>query len=295
MQLKALHPVFACEIQGVDISGDLDDLQIQQIAAAIDLYAVVVFRRQPLTVEQQIRFARRFGPVETSTLQARKDNKHRTPFPEIADIGNVDDGDRIQGTLHRMRIQNLGNRLWHTDSSYRPLRGALSMLYGRVVPPEGGDTQFADMRAAYDALPEKMKAQLEGLAADHDRYFGRGQLGITDFSPEEIAAYPPARHKLVQVHATSGRKTLYLASHAREVIGWTIPDGRVFLRELMEMATQREFVYAHRWQAGDLVIWDNRCTMHRASAFDESQRRELSRVTTSDVGYVSEPREAAAA
>lgn len=287
MQTQPLHPLFAVEITDVDTSTELDPRVIRDIERAIDTYAVVVFREQKLSVEEQIQFARCFGPLEGATLQARSDNKHRTPYPEIVDVANLDENNSIQGIEDRRRVYNLGNRLWHTDSSFRPLRGALSMLYGRTIPPSGGDTEFADMRAAYDALPADIRAQADSLWVEHDRTFGRIMLGVTDFTPEEIAAFPPVKHKLVQVHPTSGRTSLYLAVHAKDVVGWPVPDGRVFLRELMEAATEREFVYRHEWRVGDLVIWDNRCTMHRARPFDESHPRDLTRVTTSDVGYAS--------
>lgn len=288
MNTRRLHPLFAAEILDVDTSADLDAGVIRAIEKAIDEFAVVVFRNQSLSVEDQIGFARRFGPLEGATMRARPDNKHRTPHSEVVDIANVDENDRIQGSDDRRRVYNLGNRLWHTDSSFRAVRGALSMLYARRIPPSGGDTEFADMRAAYDALPQDVKRQAEPLWVEHDRAHSRVMLGVTNHTPEELAAFPPVRHKLVQKHPTSGRTTLYLAAHARDVVGWPVPDGRIFLHELMEAATQREFVYRHRWRVGDLVIWDNRCTMHRARPFDESFARELTRVTTSDVASGSE-------
>jgi len=285
MQTKPLHPLFAAEICGIDARPDLPDEDIGAIQRAIDEFAVLVFREQTLTVPEQIAFGRRFGPLEAATLQARSDNKHRTPYPEIVDVANLDENDRIQSIEDRRRVHMLGNRLWHTDSSFRPLRGSLSMLYGRTIPPCGGETEFADMRAAYDALPPDMKTQVDPLWIEHDRTFGRMLLGVNNFTPEELAAFPPVKHKLVQQHPTSGRTTLYLAAHAKDVVGWPIPDGRIFLRELLDFATEREFIYSHRWREGDLVIWDNRCTMHRARPFDESHPRNLTRITTSDVGY----------
>ena len=220
-------------------------------------------------------------------MRTRTDNRHRTAHAEVVDIANVDENDKIQSNDDRRRVYNLGNRLWHTDSSFRAVRGALSMLYARKIPPSGGDTEFADMRAAYDALSAELKRQADPLWIEHDRTFSRVMLGVTNHTPEEIAAFPPVKHRLVQNHPTSGRATLYLAAHARDVVGWPVPDGRIFLRELMEAATEREFVYRHPWRVGDLVIWDNRCTMHRARPFDESYARDLTRVTTSDVGYAS--------
>ena len=283
MKTRALHPLFVGEILDVDTSSDLSQETVREIARAIDQFAVVVFRDQQLSVEGQVKFARYFGPLEVATMRTRSDNTHRTSHDEVVDIANVDENDRIQAANDRRRLYNIGNRLWHTDSSFREVRGALSMLYARRIPGNGGDTEFADMRAAYDALPPDVKRQADGLWIEHDRTHSRVLLGVTDHTPDEIAAFPPVRHKLVQVHPTSGRTTLYLGAHAKDVVDWPVPEGRIFLRELTEAATQREFVYRHKWRVGDLVIWDNRCTMHRACTFDGSQVRELTRVTTADV------------
>jgi alpha-ketoglutarate-dependent 2,4-dichlorophenoxyacetate dioxygenase len=179
---------------------------------------------------------------------------------------------------------NLGNRLWHTDSSFKQARGALSMLYAHAVPPDGGETEFGDCRAAYDRLPRPMQQQIERLEAEHSLMHSRAVLGFTDFSPEERAALPPAVHPLVSVNPRTGRKSVYVASHASHIVGMQVAEGRLLIADLIEAATRPDLVYRHAWRVGDLVVWDNRCTMHRGMAFDESYPRDLRRVTTSDVG-----------
>jgi alpha-ketoglutarate-dependent 2,4-dichlorophenoxyacetate dioxygenase len=216
----------------------------------------------------------------------RADVKRRLR-PEISDISNLDEENRLRGRDDPRRFDQLGNRLWHTDGSFRRVPAALSMLYAHRVPARGprgnGETEFADLRAAYDALPEATKAEIEGLVALHDIAWSRGQLGFNDLLFGEKTVLPPVPQRLVRRHPGSGRKTLYIAAHASEIVGWPVPDGRLLLRELIEHATAREFVYRHEWREGDLVIWDNRCTMHRGRAFDEREVRDLRRVTTRDV------------
>jgi alpha-ketoglutarate-dependent 2,4-dichlorophenoxyacetate dioxygenase len=179
-------------------------------------------------------------------------------------------------------MNGLGNRLWHTDSSFKAIPARYSLLSARAIPGEGGETQFADMRAAYDALPGTMKARLEGLVAEHSVLYSRSTIGFSDFTDEERARLPPVPQMLVRTHPSSQRKTLYLASHAGWIRGMEIPEARMLLRELMEHATQREFVHTHRWKTGDLVMWDDRCTMHRAREFDTAQVRDMHRTTVSD-------------
>jgi alpha-ketoglutarate-dependent 2,4-dichlorophenoxyacetate dioxygenase len=207
--------------------------------------------------------------------------------PEISDISNLDEQNRLRGRDDPRRFDQLGNRLWHTDGSFRRVPAALSMLYAHRVPARGprgnGETEFADLRAAYDALPEPTKAEIEDLVALHDIAWSRGQLGFNDLLFGEKSVLPPVPQRVVRRHPGSGRKTLYIAAHASEIVGWPVPDGRLLLRELIEHATAPEFVYRHAWREGDLVIWDNRCTMHRGRAFDESEVRDLRRVTTRDV------------
>ena len=207
---------------------------------------------------------------------------------EIADISNLDGDGKVIEPDSKRRLDWLANRLWHTDASFRAVPGALSMLYAHVVPDEGGDTEFADLRAAYDALPEPDKKELEGLIAEHSIWHSRGQLAVTKYTPEERASLPPVPQRVVRTHPGSKRKTLYVAAHASHIIGMPIADGRLLLLDLIEHATQRQFVHAHTWRQGDLVIWDNRCTMHRARPFDTTKVRDLRRVTTRDVASTLE-------
>ncbi len=285
LTISPLHPVFAAEIAGVDVGRPLDAATLRALNEAIDRYAVVVFHGQELDDERQMAFARQFGELELPR-SGRADVKRRLR-PEISDISNLDEQNRLRGRDDPRRFDQLGNRLWHTDGSFRRVPAALSMLYAHRVPARGprgnGETEFADLRAAYDALPELTKDEIEDLVALHDIAWSRGQLGFNDLLFGEKDVLPPVPQRLVRRHPGSGRKTLYIAAHASEIVGWPVPDGRLLLRELIEHATVRDFVYRHEWRAGDLVIWDNRCTMHRGRAFDEREVRDLRRVTTRDV------------
>ena len=284
-----MRPDFFAEISGVDLARALKPADRDAIEAAIDRYAVVVFRGQKLTDDRQIYFARHFGPIHSSAQRARhRSIKHRLDRDEIADISNLDGDGRVLDTNHRRRLDWLANRLWHTDASFRAVPGALSMLYAHIVPAEGGDTEFADMRAAYDALPAATKDKIDGLVALHSIWHSRGQLSVTSYTPEELASLPPVPQRLVRRHPGSKRKSLYLAAHASHIVDMPVPDGRLLLMDLTEHATGPKFVHAHRWREGDLVIWDNRCTMHRARPFDTTQVRDLRRVTTADTASTLE-------
>jgi alpha-ketoglutarate-dependent 2,4-dichlorophenoxyacetate dioxygenase len=211
------------------------------------------------------------------------DSAARLKEPGLTDISNLDENDRILDAADRRRMYSLGNRLWHSDSSFQSPPARYSMLSAKTVPESGGETEYADMRAAYDALADALKAQIEDLRAFHSIIYSRSTIGFTEFSDAERAQFPGAEQPLVRVHPGSGRKSVYVASHASHVVGWPVPDGRLLLRELMALATLPQFVYRHTWRVGDFVIWDNRCTMHRGLPFDEStQRRDLRRVTTID-------------
>jgi len=278
------HPEFVAEISGVDVARPLKPTDRQTIEDAINRYAVVVFRGQTLDDEKQVAFAGNFGPIESSALKLRhRDIKHRIESSQVADISNLDGDGNVMKPDARRRLDGLANRLWHTDASFRAVPGALSMLYAHVIPEEGGDTEFADMRAAYDALPEAKKKELEGLVAEHSIWRSREQLGVVQYSEEERASLPPVPQRVVRTHPGSHRKTLYLAAHASHILGLPVADGRLIILDLIEHATQPRFVHAHRWAKGDLVIWDNRCTMHRARPFDTTKVRDLRRVTTRDV------------
>ena len=287
--VKPVTPDFVAEISGLDLAQPLKPADRDAIEAAINRYAVVVFHDQKLTDEQQIAFSRHFGPIHSSAQRARHISiKHRLASTEIADISNLDGDSNVLAPDSKRRLDWLANRLWHTDASFRAVPGALSLLYAHVVPEEGGETEFADLRAAYDALPQSTKDRIEPLIAEHSIWHSRGQLAVTKYSEEELRSLPPVPQRVVRTHPGSHRKTLYVASHASHIIGMPIADGRLLLMDLIEHATQRRFVHSHTWRQGDLVIWDNRCTMHRARPFDTTKVRDLRRVTTRDVASTLE-------
>jgi alpha-ketoglutarate-dependent 2,4-dichlorophenoxyacetate dioxygenase len=283
--LRQLHPLFTAEVSDVDTGRPIDAATVAALNTAIDRFAVLVFRDQDLDDERQMAFARNFGELELPRSGVA-DVKRRLP-PAVADISNLDVDSNVRGRDDPRRFDQLGNRLWHTDGSFRRVPAALSMLYAHRVPgpsPKGnGETEFADMRAAYDALPDQQKADIADLVALHDIAWSRGQLGFGDLLFGEKQFLPPVPQRVVRTHPGSGRKVLYVAAHASEIVGWPVPEGRLLLRELIEHATQRDFVYRHDWRAGDLVIWDNRATMHRGRHFDETKIRDLRRVTTRDI------------
>jgi alpha-ketoglutarate-dependent 2,4-dichlorophenoxyacetate dioxygenase len=272
-------PSFLAEVQGIDFSRPIDAPILRAITHAMDTYAVCVFRGTALTDESHIAFSRLLGQLEHAPSLFGKGVK-RFQHPELFDAGNLDASGQIL-VDERRRLYNKGNALWHTDSSFNPHRSAYSLLLAHEVPPAGGDTEFADMRAAYDALPGAMKERIENLTAEHWLWHSRMLAGYPEPTEQERRAKPPAQHKLVQVHPGSGRKSLYIAAHASHIVGWPIEDGRKLIRELIEFATQPEFVRAVAWrQPGDLVIWDNRCTMHRATSFEDTRyRRDMRRTT----------------
>ncbi|MBV9828934.1 MAG: TauD/TfdA family dioxygenase [Alphaproteobacteria bacterium] len=290
LQISSVRSGFVGEISGIDIAHPLDAATIAALWQAIDRYAVLVFRGQRLDDESQMAFAQQFGELEIPR-SGQADVKRRLR-PEISDISNLDPENHLRGRDDPRRFDQLGNRLWHTDGSFRRVPACLSMLYAHRVPgpsPVGnGETEFADMRVAYDTLPNDTKSEIADLVALHDIAWSRAQLGFSQLLFGEKQALPPVPQRLVRMHPGSGRKTLYVAAHASEIVGWPLPDGRLLLRELMEHATRQEFVYGHVWREGDLVIWDNRCTMHRGRHFDERQVRDLRRVTTRDTASTLE-------
>ncbi len=288
LTITALHPLFAAEIGGVDANAALAPAVVAALAEAIDRYAVLILRDQTLTDEQQIAFATYFGPPEINIGAHRAANQRRLSRPEMADVSNINPQNEVHRREDARRMFNLGNMLWHTDSSFRNPPGCLSFLYAHAAPSRGGETEFADLRAAYDALGEETKADIANLRAEHSIMHSRGILGFTEFSESERAALPPVIQPVVRVHPGSLRKTLYLASHASHIAGWPVPEGRLLLRDLIEFATKREFVFVHRWRAGDLVIWDNRCTLHRGRPYPIGERRDLRRVTTADQTAMTE-------
>ena len=285
LETRPLHASFGTELTGADLSRPLDEAAVDAIWSAIDRYAVVIFRDQRLTDAQLRDFAARFGPLEIGRAAARG-GKRRLAIPQIGDISNLDEDNHVRRLDDRRRLDSLGNRLWHTDASYMPVPVVLGMLHAVALPPPSpfgnGETEFADMRAAYDALPDPTKQAIDGLVVEHDVFWSRGQIGFTEFPPGEREQYPPSPQRLVRTHPGSRRKTLYLSAHASHVVGWPVADGRLLLWDLTAHATQRQFVYSHTWRVGDLVIWDNRVTMHRGRPHDEQQPRDLRRATTLD-------------
>jgi len=282
IDVKPLSRNFAASITGVDLTRSIPADVLTEVEAAINQYGVLVFPDQAITDEQQIAFSRLLGPLEIAPYfvgEKRRRLQHR----ELEDISNLDpDGNQLALDDLR-RLYNLGNQLWHTDSSFKHKPARFSMLSARTIPDEGGETEFADMRAAYDALPDEMQRRIEGLIAEHSIFHSRSRIGFTDFNPDVAQALPPVQQVMVRTHPGSGRKTLYLASHASHVIGWPIETGRKLIEDLLDFATQPQFVYQHRWQVGDLVMWDNRCTMHRGRPYDEAKyRRDMHRTTVSD-------------
>ena len=289
--VRPLHPTLGAEVLGVDLRNPLPAADFAEIEAVFNRYAVLVFPRQLLTDEQQMAFSRRFGPLETNPSYAG--NKLRLR-PEIADISNIDYEGNIQPLDAPKRLFSLGNHLWHTDSSFKHVPARCSLLSAREVPPSGGETEFADLRAAYDALPAERKRQLDGLVLEHSIYRSRSLIGFAEFDKEIYKKLPPVRQMLVRRHPGSGRMSLYLAAHASHVIGWPVEEGRRLIEELIAFATQPQFVYSHRWTVGDLVMWDDRCTMHRGRPYDEAKyRREMHRTTVSDEINTVERAEAA--
>jgi alpha-ketoglutarate-dependent 2,4-dichlorophenoxyacetate dioxygenase len=289
LQFRRLHPTFVAEVSPVDLRVVHDAKTLGELRAGMDQYAILVFRNQPFTDEQQIAFAQRLdGQLHTKTGTSAL-GFNRLSNDALADISNLDERGEISKADNRRRAYSLGNRLWHTDASFQDPAGRYSMLSAKVIPPVGADTEYADMRTAYDTLPEETKRRLEGLRVHHSIAYSRQTLGF-EFSPEEAGRLEGAVHPLVRVLPRTGRHSLYLASHASRIIDWPLPEGRLLIRDLIEHATQPPLVYRHRWAVGDLVIWDNRATMHRARPFDDlTQRRELHRVTTLDIELAAVP------
>jgi alpha-ketoglutarate-dependent 2,4-dichlorophenoxyacetate dioxygenase len=282
IRVRPLHPHIGAEVTGVDLRQDLAASDFAVIEAAFNQHAVLVFPGQPLSDEQQMAFSRHFGPLETNPAYAGE-RKKRIPHREIADISNLDTEGEVMSADDERLLFSRGNQLWHTDSSFKFVPARCSLLSAREIPPVGGETEFADMRAAYDALPEEKRRALEGLVVEHSIFRSRSLVGFTAFNEEIHRELPPVPQLLVRRHAGSGRKTLYLASHASHVIGWPLEEGRKLIEELVQFATQPQFVYRHRWRVGDLVMWDDRCTMHRGRPYDDTKhRRDMHRTTVSD-------------
>ena len=283
LTFRKLQQHFAAEVSPIDLRQVRDAETLAEIRAGMDEYAVLVFREQGFVDQEHLAFAQRLDGELHTKLGSSALVKNRFGNEALGDISNLDENGEIMTTDNRRRAYGLGNRLWHTDASFQDPPGRYSMLHAKVIPPVGADTEYADMRAAYDALPDDMKARLEGLRVHHSIAYSRQTLGF-EFSADEAEALKGAVHPLIRTLPRSGRRSLYVASHASRIMEWPVPEGRLLLKDLIEHATQRQFVYRHAWRVGDLVIWDNRATMHRATPFDDARhRRELHRVTTLDI------------
>ena len=277
---RQLHPAFAAEVSGIDCRKALGSDEVAAVEAGMDQYAVLVFPDQDITDEQQLAFTRQFGELENYATGGHIGKRSDSRLgPGMADFSNLDKDGRVMSAEDRVWFFKLGDRLWHSDSSFRPVPAKYSLLSGRVLPSWGANTEFADMRAAYDALDARTKAEVEDLVCLHSLMYSRQAIGFTDLTEQELAAFQPVRQRLVRSHPVTRRKSLFLSSHAGAIEGWTVPEARTFLRDLAEHATQREFVYSHGWRPFDLVMWDNRTTMHRARRFDRNEVRDVRRTT----------------
>ena len=279
LAIRDLTPGFVGEVSGIDITVPLDPGQVAALEAGMDRYAVLVFHDQRLTDEQQMGFTRNFGAIEDARGgNITRPEQQRLP-KGMNDVSNLGQDNRPLARDDRRRLFNLGNQLWHSDSSFRAIPAKYSLLSCRLPATSGGNTEFADMRAGYDALDEATRAEIAPLICEHSLIYSRGSLGFTELSEEERAAFRPVRQSLVRTHPVSGRKSLYLSSHIGTIVGWPRPEAMAFIRDLAEHATQPRFVYAHRWRQWDLVMWDNRQTMHRVRRFDDRQPRDMRRTT----------------
>ncbi|MGH7094226.1 MAG: TauD/TfdA dioxygenase family protein [Stellaceae bacterium] len=279
LSIRPITANFAGEVSGVDLTCPLSRDEAVAIDAGMDRFAVLVFHDQNITDEQQIAFSLNFGALENTAGGNVTRPEQKRLSPQMADVSNLDQHHRPLDRNDRRRLFNLGNQLWHSDSSFRAIPAKYSILSGRITVDKGGNTEFADMRAAYDALDDETKAQIEDLVCEHSLMYSRGLLGFTELSEEERAQFRPVRQRLVRTHPVTGRRSLYLASHAGTIVGWPMPEARAFLRDFNEAATRPENVYIHRWRRYDLVMWDNRQTMHRVRRFDDTLVRDMRRTT----------------
>ena len=290
MKLTAIHNDFVAEATDIDIGHALAPAETTAVEAGMDHYAVLVFRDQPLTDEQQCIFSRNFGELEATLFaQMQKPDERRLGPVEMGDISNLDAAGRLRARDDNRRMYALGNRLWHADASFRATGAGYSLLSARVVPASGGNTEFADMRAAYDALDAGTKTEIEHLITEHSIAFSRAELGFSDYGSGNEDKIRPVRHRLVRTHPVTGRKSLYLSAHIGGIVGWPVPEARAFIRDLTEHATQPHFRHAHQWRVNDLVMWDNRTPKHRARRYRDLQEvRDLRRTSIKGIGMTAE-------
>jgi alpha-ketoglutarate-dependent 2,4-dichlorophenoxyacetate dioxygenase len=275
------HPQFVGEVEGVDLREAACAATLETVEEGMDRFAILVFHDQHIDDEQQVAFTRKFGPIDPADGDIARPDERRLPM-EVNDISNLDREGRVLAREDRRRLFGLGNMLWHSDSSFKPTPAKYSLLHARVIPGKGGNTEFADMRAAWDALDEETRALVRDLVCEHSQLYSRGVLGFTDFTEEERRKWAPVPQRLVRRHPRTGRLSLFLSAHAGAIEGWPVPEARALLRDLTEHATQRQFVHAHRWRQYDLVMWDNRVVMHRARRYDAAGVRDLHRTTVLD-------------
>ena len=271
-------PDFAGEAAGIDLRQTLTPDEVAAVERGMDRFGVLVFHGQPIDDAQQLVFSRCFGTLETASGDLAQGEQRRLS-DEVNDISNVDKDNTLMARDDRRRLFGLGNMLWHSDSSFKAVPAKYSILSARAVPPQGGNTEFADMRAAWVTLDAETRALVEVLVCEHTQVHSRGVLGFTDFTGDERRRFAPVLQRLVRTHPATGRRSLFLSSHAGAIVGWPVPEARNLLRDLVEHATQREFVHAHVWRVGDVVMWDNRATMHRGRRYDATERRDLRRTT----------------
>jgi alpha-ketoglutarate-dependent 2,4-dichlorophenoxyacetate dioxygenase len=285
---------FVAEVGDVDLSQRLSPDDRDAIKDAFLKYGVLIFPEQRLTADQHVEFAQIFGPLEVNINSYQDEVKKDRIDHRISDVSNLDHDNELLPANSRKRLSGLANRLWHTDSIFRHLPARASLLYAKTIAPVGGLTEFADMRAAWDALPEAIRQRIDQLVVEHSIFNSRAKVGATQYSERERAALPPAKQVLVRIIPETGRRSLYLASHAGHVVGLPEDESTRLIEDLMAHATQRQFVYSHRWRVNDLVIWDNRCTMHRGTTYEENRwQRDMHRATVSDIGNTCELRQQA--
>jgi alpha-ketoglutarate-dependent 2,4-dichlorophenoxyacetate dioxygenase len=284
IRFEQVGPGFAAEVEGVDLTEPLSPDTVAAIHGGMDRYAVLVFRAQSLTDDAHVAFSRALGPLEPTTrasLRATSDDRLSEVF---ADVSNLDSDDQPFAIDDRRRLFAIGNRLWHSDSSFKVVPAKYSILRGVTVPSTGGNTEFADMRAAYDAYDDATRATIEDLVCEHSQIYSRQQIGFFDLSDAERERFSPVRQCMVRTHPITGRRSVYLSSHAGGIVGWPVPEARIFLRDLIERATEPQRIYRHSWRAGDVVMWDNRQTMHRARPFPVDEPRDMRRTTLAGDG-----------
>jgi len=283
LTITPITPSFVAEVSGVDLTKPLTPGLVAEIDAAMDTYATLVFRGQKLDDASQRALGEALGTIEGSRATVDV-GQSRLKDKQLNDISNLAADGSILAADARRRMFNLGNQLWHSDSSFKAVPAKYSMLHARVIPPKGAPTEVADMRAAWDALDPEMQEKLRDLICEHSLLYSRQLLGFAEFTEAERASFAPVQQRLVRYLPSTGRRSLYLSAHIGRIVGWQAPEALALVRDLMEHATERRFVYSHQWQVNDLLMWDNRTTMHRARPFDDKKYpRDMRRVTIMDV------------